>query len=138
MSVSLLPDLTAELRYQASRSGGAGGQHVNKVSSKVEVRFHLAGSVLLSERQKTILLEKLSRSLTIDGDLVVSSQATRSQLQNKALATARLLERLETALKPVRPRTATRPTRASQAARLQSKARHSHKKAGRSQRFREE
>ena len=79
----LVPDLVSEISFKTSRSGGKGGQNVNKVSTKVELNFTIADSLLLSELQKEILTEKLSSKLTKDGLLQIVSQSERSQLGNK-------------------------------------------------------
>ena len=79
----LVPDLESEISFKTSRSGGKGGQNVNKVSTKVELNFTIADSILLSEPQKARLTEKLSSKLTKDGLLQIVSQSERSQLGNK-------------------------------------------------------
>lgn len=79
----LVPDLESEISFKTSRSGGKGGQNVNKVSTKVELNFTIADSILLSEPQKVRLTEKLSSKLTKDGLLQIVSQSERSQLGNK-------------------------------------------------------
>jgi len=81
-----LQQLESELTFKASRSGGSGGQNVNKVSTKIELNFDVANSQLLSEDQKAILLSKLGNRLTKDGMLQLISQTERTQLRNKKLA----------------------------------------------------
>jgi len=125
------PDLIGELEFQASRSSGPGGQNVNKVNTRVELRFNISASVLLSDYQKQILLKKLAGKLTVDGVLIIASQEERSQLRNKEIAAAKLYQLLEKALKPVKKRKATRPTRASVEKRIQTKKKLAEKKSRR-------
>jgi len=120
--------LIYELSFTASRSSGPGGQNVNKVNTKVELRFLLAQSKVLTEEQIQILTIKLESQLTSDGELLVISQATRSQLKNKEDAIEKFIELLEKALKPRRKRLATRPSGASVLKRLDSKKQLSQKK----------
>lgn len=116
-----LPDLSSEFEFRTSRSSGPGGQNVNKVNSRVELRFDVSNSALLTDTQKTILLQKLASRLTVEGVLILSSQEDRSQLRNKDLVVARFYELLTKALKPVRKRRASQPTRASVERRIQVK-----------------
>jgi ribosome-associated protein len=90
-----LPDLSSEITVKTSRSGGKGGQHVNKVSTKVELAFDLTNTQLLSEEQKALLLVRLSGKLTKEGVLLIVSQSERTQLGNKRVAMAKLIELLE-------------------------------------------
>src|SRR3989338_6756382 len=92
---TLLPDLSSEITVTTSRSGGKGCQHVNKVSTKVELAFDLVNTQLLREEQKTLLLERLSGKLTKEGILLIVSQSERTQLGNKRVATNKLIELLE-------------------------------------------
>lgn len=95
-----IPDLTTEFVFKTSRSGGKGGQHVNKVSTKVELSFSIAESQLLTEHQRGLLLERLAGRLTKEGLLLITAQSERSQPGNKrkaekcyALLAAQLVER---------------------------------------------
>ena len=126
-----LPDLEKELSFQATRSSGAGGQHVNKVSTRVELRFNIPGSELLSEQQKDILLRKLSGKLTKEGELIISSEETRSQKRNKEDCIRKFYEMLAQALKPKKKRLRTKPTAGSRKRRLQNKQQQAEKKARR-------
>ena len=116
-----IPDLSAEFIFQASRSSGPGGQNVNKVKSKIELRFNIQNSSVLTDDQKEILLSKLSSKLSIEGFLIVISQRDRSQLVNKEDAIRKLYELIEKALRPVKRRKSTRPTRSSVEKRLTGK-----------------
>ncbi|MDP2114070.1 MAG: alternative ribosome rescue aminoacyl-tRNA hydrolase ArfB, partial [Bacteroidota bacterium] len=105
-----IPDLSAEFIFQASRSSGPGGQNVNKVNSKIELRFNIQNSSILTDDQKELLLSKLSTKISLDGFLIVISQRDRSQLVNKDDAIRKLYELIEKALRPVKRRKSTRPT----------------------------
>ncbi|MDO6390878.1 alternative ribosome rescue aminoacyl-tRNA hydrolase ArfB [Pontibacter sp. BT731] len=124
-------DFERELSFQASRSGGAGGQNVNKVASKVELRFHVAESQLLTDEEKALVQEKLGNRINSEGYLQVVCQAERSQLQNKEQCIERFYELLRQALTRQKKRKATKPTRASVRKRLEGKRRQSDKKASR-------
>ncbi len=97
----------SELQFRFSPSGGPGGQHANKVATRVELRFDVAGSPSLGPRQRARLLERLGPELRVVAD------DERSQLRNRQLATERFRERLAAALRVDKPRRPTRPTRAS-------------------------
>jgi ribosome-associated protein len=114
-------DLYTEFVFSASRSGGPGGQNVNKVNTKVELRFNVALSQILSDEEKTILQEKLANKLTLDGELIVVSQSERSQIMNKERCIEKFYDMIEKALTPQKPRKATRPTKASKTRRLDGK-----------------
>jgi len=107
--------------FRTARSGGKGGQNVNKVETKVVLVFDVAASALFSEEEKTVLFKKLSARLTQDGILQVSCEKERSQLQNKETAIAKAVALLQKALTPVKPRKKTKPTKASVEKRLQEK-----------------
>jgi len=119
------------IRMHAVRSAGPGGQNVNKVSSKVELRVDLDGVVGLSPEQRRRLDVRAARYLDDAGCLVVTSQRTRSQAQNLEDARAKVRLLVEGALVAPRRRIATKPTRASKARRLDSKRRLSEKKESR-------
>jgi len=130
----LLPPAEAflsEVVVQTSRSSGPGGQNVNKVESRVEVRFHVADSQLLTDAQKVLILEKIGPRLTAEGLLLVTAQESRSQLDNRATALRKLREALATALRRPKPRRATRPSAGAVRKRLEGKKKQSEKKADR-------
>lgn len=120
--------LGSELLFTTSRSSGPGGQNVNKVNSKVTVRFDVTNSAILTAEEKVILIKKLSNVLTNDGVLVLSSQDKRSQLQNKEEALVKLEKLLARAFKKKKPRRTTKPSRQSVQDRLTGKKKHAEKK----------
>lgn len=114
-------DFSPEFILSASRSSGPGGQHVNKVSTKVELRFHIMNSGILSEEEKIILLEKLANRITNEGELVIVSQSERSQLKNKEAVIEKFYRLLKKALTPRKKRKVTRPPAESIEKRLEEK-----------------
>ena len=123
--------LLTELQFKAIRSSGPGGQHANKVSSKVELAFNLRTSNALNEREQKRIQLKLERKLTKEGVLVLQCDETRSQHKNKELIIKRFLKLLENALIVPKKRRPSRPTRSSIEKRLRSKKLASLKKANR-------
>lgn len=120
-----------ELRFATSRSSGPGGQNVNKVNSRVELRFHIESSSILAEDEKQILLQKLKNRVTSDGELILVSQTERSQLKNKEKVIARFYKLVEKALEPDKKRLPTAPTLAARLKRLEGKKYNSRKKEDR-------
>ena len=122
----MLPGLVIpehEIQVEAACSGGPGGQNVNKVATKVVLRFHVLGSGALSEVQRARLSERLARRLTRGGEIVIHASRYRERARNLADARERLAELLSDALRSPRQRKATRPTRASVRRRLTQKRR---------------
>ncbi len=124
-------DILTELEFNFSKSSGPGGQHVNKVNTKVGLRFDISGSKILSEVQKGLLLEKLSNKLTKEGVLVLSSQEARSQLVNKQKVIEKLDQLLAKAFAIKPKRKPTKPTKAAKERRLKNKKQQAEKKEGR-------
>ena len=110
-----------EFVFKASRSGGKGGQHVNKVSTKVELLFDVNNSLVLSNDEKKIILKKLKNKIDKKGLLRIVSQSERSQIMNKKRAAKRFYEIIEKALKKKKVRKKTKPTQLSKVKRLSSK-----------------
>jgi len=123
-SAELLP----ELEFTTSRSSGPGGQNVNKVSTKIILRWNVLHSTLITDEQKVLLLNKLSSQLTREGELIINSQESRSQLQNKETAVEKLDALLRKALTKPKARKPTKPTKSSKVKRVDNKKRHAEKK----------
>ncbi|MDP2526832.1 alternative ribosome rescue aminoacyl-tRNA hydrolase ArfB [Maribacter dokdonensis] len=121
-----------ELQFKAIRSSGPGGQHANKVSSKVELSFQIAASDGLTERQKKRLLLKLGNKLSKEGILILQCDESRSQHKNKDLVIKRFFKLLEKSLIVPKARKKSKPTRSSIEKRLKSKKIASLKKINRS------
>ena len=123
--------LIAELTYRTARSGGKGGQNVNKVETKVEARFEVAVSMALTDEEKTTIMEKLADQISAEGFLSAVNQTERSQLANKHLAEQKLLRIVQKALIKPKPRRATRVPAGVVAARSRDKQWQSDRKSAR-------
>jgi ribosome-associated protein len=117
-----------ELDVRVSRSSGAGGQHVNKTSSRVEIFWNVRGSRALTEEQRARLVDKLASRLTTEGSVRIVASDMRSQSRNRNLAEEKLADLVRRALVVPKKRKATRPSKASKEARLEEKKRRSHTK----------
>lgn len=120
-----------ELTFTASRSAGPGGQHVNKTSSRITLRFDVAGSPSLDEEQRAKICERLPTRITKDGVLWLHAQRHRSQRRNREAATERFADLLREALDEAPPRKKTRTPRSVKRRRLEAKKRRAEKKRGR-------
>ncbi|MEW7289844.1 alternative ribosome rescue aminoacyl-tRNA hydrolase ArfB [Aquimarina sp. 2304DJ70-9] len=120
-----------ELKFKAVRSSGAGGQHVNKVSSKIELSFDVMNSVGLTDDEKLIITQKLSSRITKSGALLLQCGDSRSQHRNKELVIKRLLDILKANLYVPKKRKATKPSKATIKKRLENKQKQATKKVNR-------
>ena len=123
--------LIKELTFKTSRSSGSGGQNVNKVSTKVELRFDIDISGLLTENEKERIKSKLKNRISNDNILIISSDVERTQLGNKKKVIELFFELLEKALRKPKKRIKTRPTKASIEKRLKEKKIQAEKKKSR-------
>ncbi|WP_029288933.1 alternative ribosome rescue aminoacyl-tRNA hydrolase ArfB [Pedobacter sp. R20-19] len=124
-------EILKSVAFKTSRSGGKGGQNVNKVSSKVELIFDLAANHYLSDEEKTLLKSRLDNKLDSEGLLHIVSQEDRSQLLNKEKTVAKLIELLKNALRIQKKRKPTKIPNAKIQKRLQNKTLISYKKESR-------
>jgi ribosome-associated protein len=122
-------DFMPEFIFKTSRSSGAGGQNVNKVNTKVELRFNISNSQLLTDKEKEILLEKLANKISNEGDLIIVSQTDRSQLKNKEKTIEKFYALIQKSLTPRKRRKPTKPSAASKRRRLDDKRIKSEKKS---------
>ncbi|RYC68935.1 alternative ribosome rescue aminoacyl-tRNA hydrolase ArfB [Spirosoma sordidisoli] len=113
--------LQPELRYQFARSGGAGGQNVNKVATKAELRFNVRTSALLTDEERAVLSAKLAGKLTAEGELVLTHQTERTQLANREKVTKKFYRLIEKAFEEPKPRRKTKPSKAAVAERMAEK-----------------
>jgi len=123
--------LISELSFKAVRSSGSGGQHVNKVSSKIELHFDLVNSESFSNDEKQLLLQSLSKKLTKDNRLVLQCDETRSQHKNKELVIKRFLALIKEGLIVQKKRKPTKTPKAVLKKRQESKRKQSQKKTNR-------
>ena len=122
---------SSELSIAFARSGGPGGQNVNKVSSKVDLRWNPSTSTVLGEDDRSWLMGKLRSRLTADGTLIITSTKTRDQIKNRDDAESKLALIVRAALERPKPRKATRPSKAAKKRRVADKRHHSEIKRNR-------
>ena len=120
--------ILSELLFSASRSSGPGGQNVNKVSTKITLKWDVAQSQSINPEQKELLLKKLFSRLTTEGVLILTAQDNRSQLQNKEAAILKLDQLLEQAFKQKKIRKPSKPSKAAKRKRMDNKKKHGEKK----------
>ena len=128
---NVMIDVSSEIQLQTTRSGGKGGQNVNKVETAVIAFFNISASQILSNEQKQIASEKLANRINSEGSLILKSQTFRTQLENKENAIKKVNDLISSALKKKRPRIATKPSKKSKEKRIESKKRSSKIKEGR-------
>ncbi len=126
-----MKDVSSEFQFTSSRSSGPGGQNVNKVETKIQLRFAVEASAILTDEEKELIKTKLANHLTTEGELLITAQTERSQLKNKEEAVKKFYRLLEKAFAKPKPRKASKPSKAAVQERLQFKKEKSEKKTQR-------
>ena len=121
-------DIMSEIQLNTTRSSGPGGQHVNKVETKVVLRWDVNNSSVLEEDQRALILTSLANKLTKDGVLIITAESKRSQLQNKEITLTKLDKVLAKVFAVVKKRRTTKPSRSAIAKRIKSKKKQGEKK----------
>ena len=120
--------LQTEFAFSASRSSGPGGQNVNKVNTRIELRFSINKSETLSEEEKRKIYTQLKNRINADGELILTEQSERSQWRNRVKVTTKFFDLIEIVLTPTKKRIKTSPTSSSRIKRLENKKKLSQKK----------
>jgi ribosome-associated protein len=115
-----------EFMFSASKSGGPGGQNVNKVNTKVELRFNVISTTLFSDEEKELIFRKLKNKINNDGEIILVSQSERTQLLNKIAVSSKFYDLTAKALTIQQKRVRSRPTFSSKIKRLEEKRKHSY------------
>ncbi len=123
-----MQEFSSEISFKTARSGGSGGQNVNKVETMAEALWHITSSRFFTDEEKELIQTKLATKINKEGYLHVKSSATRSQLENKLIAQTKLLELVARALIKPKKRKATKPSKEAKEKRLDSKKKESAKK----------
>ena len=128
MYLYIVNDFSSEISFKTARSGGKGGQNVNKVETMVEALWNVAGSIYFTDEEKELIQGKLANKINKEGYLAIRSSEARTQLENKAIAQSKMEEQVAKSLIKPKKRKPTRPSKEAKEKRLESKKKESLKK----------